>query len=100
MTQFGYDGQVGCAAITFKAGSPPDGPTDAEMTSLQGLEGYLTQIAGLANYAVPRFVRVLVDISDEEKANRDQLGVSDSVGSEYTSFIMKKLKTGLRKEGT
>ena len=49
---------------------------------------------GLAGYAVPRFVRVIVDVGEEIGR-----AASESVGSEYVSLMMKKLKTGLRREG-
>ncbi|KIW00403.1 hypothetical protein, variant [Verruconis gallopava] len=94
MNQFGYEGQLGCAALTMK-----DGSLGAEIETLKTLEEHLTKTAGLAGYAVPRFARVIVDGGDENK--RAQLGIADreSVGAEYVSLMLKKLKTGLRKEG-
>ena len=84
MKQFGYEGQLGCAALTLRG--------DEEET-MRGLEEHLVKV-GLAGYAVPRFVRVIVDVGEEiGRAS------SESVGSEYVSLMMKKLKTGLRKEG-
>ena len=75
--------------MTFKLTS-----ADASVEeTVNELEAYLLK-TGLPSYGVPRFLRVLVDES------RD-LGNSDAedVGTERTSLIMKKLKTGLRKEG-
>ena len=89
LSRYGYEGQVGCAALTFKLTSA--GASVEETVS--ELEAYLLR-TGLPSYGLPRFLRVLVDES------RD-LGNSDAedVGTERTSLIMKKLKTGLRKEG-
>jgi acyl-CoA synthetase (AMP-forming)/AMP-acid ligase II len=99
MSKYGYEGQVGCAAITLRAGAAPDRPDHVEQESLRELEKYLTLTGGLASYAVPRFLRVLVDLDEEGARQRDQFGISDTVGSEYVSSMLKKLKTGLRKEG-
>jgi acyl-CoA synthetase (AMP-forming)/AMP-acid ligase II len=99
MSDYGYEGQVGCAAVTFRAGAAPDGPGQGEQEALTDLEKYLTSTGGLAGYAVPRFLRVLVDNDEESATERDQIGISDDVGSEYVSSMLKKLKTGLRKEG-
>jgi acyl-CoA synthetase (AMP-forming)/AMP-acid ligase II len=99
MSQFGYEGQVGCAAITLRAGATPDAASPVERDAIKDLETYLTSVGGLASYAVPRFLRVLVDIDEQEAAAREQIGISDTVGSEYVSLMLKKLKTGLRKEG-
>ncbi|KAH7091512.1 fatty-acyl-CoA synthase [Paraphoma chrysanthemicola] len=96
MTQYGYDGQLGAAAITFRNGASPIQAGNVEIDSIRGLEQYLVESAGLANYAVPRFLRVLVD--DDQAQEREQIGISDEVGSEYVSVMLKKLKTGLRKE--
>jgi acyl-CoA synthetase (AMP-forming)/AMP-acid ligase II len=98
MKQYGYDGQMGAAAINFRNGASPQRPDEIEVEAIKGLEQYLTSSAGLAGYAVPRFLRVLVDI-DEEIHQREQIGISDSVGNEYVSLILKKLKTSLRKDG-
>lgn len=99
MKQFGYEGQVGSAAISFRGGAAPDGPTKTEEEAIVGLESYLTTKAGLAGYAIPRFLRVLVDVDEQEASQREQIGISDDVGGEYVSLILKKLKTSLRKEG-
>jgi len=85
MTQFGYDGHVGCAAVTFKAGASPDRADSVELESVRDLERWLSSKAGLATYGIPRFLRVLVDVGEDEPAERDQLGISDSVGSERVS---------------
>ena len=100
MKQYGYEGQVGCAAITFRGSTDPAGPNRSEEEALGGLEQYLTSKAGLAGYAVPRFLRVLIDVDADEALQREQIGISDDVGGEYVSSMLKKLKTGLRKEGT
>lgn len=100
MNKYGYEGQVGCAAITLRNGAASDGPDQTEHEALMGLEQYLITKAGLAGYAVPRFLRVLVDADDQESSQREQIGISDAVGSEYVSLMLKKLKTGLRKDGT
>ena len=84
LAKHGYEGQVGCAALNFRDGSDQD---------VSRLEQYLLD-TGLAPYAVPRFLRVLVEDSTD-------LGNLDSgdVGSERVSLLMKKLKTGLRRDG-
>lgn len=92
MNQFGYEGQVGCAAVTFRGGAAPSRPDQTEDEAIRGLEQYLSSKAGLASYAVPRFLRVLVDVSEDKTLQED-------VGGEYVSLILKKLKTNLRKEG-
>lgn len=100
MKNYGYDGQMGCAAITMRGVAAPSGPTQVENAAVEDLERYLTSQAGLASYSVPRFLRVLVDTDKSETSQREQIGISDSVGSEYVSLMLKKLKTSLRKEGT
>ena len=90
LSRYGYEGQAGCAALTF---IPTAARHSSVEESVKKLEDYLLE-SGLASYALPRFLRVLVDDSTD-------LGNSDAedVGTERTSLIMKKLKTGLRKEG-
>jgi acyl-CoA synthetase (AMP-forming)/AMP-acid ligase II len=103
MTQYGYEGQLGCAAITFKPSEL--GSTEqaraVEAKTLGELEEHLVNKAGLPVYGVPRFVRVIVDLGEEADASRNQLGIAEreSVGTEYVSLMLKKLKTGLRNEG-
>lgn len=94
MNQYGYEGQLGCAALTLSSTSLTE-----EVETLRSLEEHLTTTAGLAGYAVPRFARIIVDVGEQDK--REQLGIADreSVGTEYVSLMLKKLKTGLRKEG-
>ena len=99
MSKYGYEGQVGCAAITLREGASAGSAGEAEQEALKGLENYLTSTGGLAGYAVPRFLRVLVNIDEGDSTQRDPSGISDAVGSEYVSSMLKKLKTGLRKEG-
>ena len=81
--------RLGCAALTFKLTSADSNVEDTVME----LEAYLLK-SGLPPYGLPKFLRVLVDESND-------LGNSDAedVGTERTSLIMKKLKTGLKKEG-
>ena len=86
MRQFGYDGQVGCAAITMQGEKEKD-------NMLQDLEQYLTSKGGLPGYAVPRFVRILANGSQENHL------VSDAVGSEHVNPIFKKIKMTLREAG-
>jgi hypothetical protein len=95
MNKYGYDGQLGCAAITLHDSTP--GQLDrAHHEVMSGLEHWLrTSESALPLYAVPRFVRILVD----EGAAPDSGGMSGDSGSERVSVIMKKLKTGLRKDG-
>ena len=89
MNHHGYDGQLGCAAVTFRDGAP-----GSEQEIVQQLEKWLlTSEGALPAYTVPRFLRVLVD-----SEGADQIGMSDDVGKERVSMTMKKLKTGLRKE--
>ena len=91
---------MGCAAITLHGCAASSGPDQAEKQTNQDLESYLTSLAGLASYAVPQFLRVLVDVDEKGALQRGQIGICDSVGGEYVSLMLKKLKTGLRKEGT
>lgn len=107
MKQYGYEGQLGCAAITFKSAKMTSLEKSRvfELKVLQNLEHYLVNQAGLPGYGVPRFVRVIVEAAEQTETSqqqRDQLGIADreSVGAEYVSLMLKKLKTGLRKEGT
>jgi len=95
MKKYGYDGQLGCVAVTIKD-NQVDNP--AVLESIQGLEQWLVKEAGLAPYAVPRFLRVMR--SAEQDAGAQDLGGRDDTGGERVSLIMKKLKTGLRNEGT
>jgi acyl-CoA synthetase (AMP-forming)/AMP-acid ligase II len=103
MNQYGYEGQLGCAAVTFK--SPDSGSLGEsfadEAETLRELESHLVNKAGLPGYGVPRFVRVIVDTGEQGDATRTQLGIAEreSVGTEYVSLMLKKLKTGLRNEG-
>lgn len=100
MNKHGYDGQLGCAAITLNNhGSDTD-----EQAFMSGLESWLLSSKdALPAYAVPRFVRIL---SDEEQMG-DQVTISSAkeqtamtdAGGARVSVILKKLKTGLRKEG-
>jgi hypothetical protein len=103
MNRYGYDGQLGCAAITFTSSSGSGSGLDSEKSDAQeqetvrALEKWTTTNASgaLPTYAVPRFLRVLV-------SNRRELdgGNNDSdTGADRVSLIMKKLKTGLRQEG-
>lgn len=89
LSRYGYEGQVGCAALTFQLTSVDSSVED----TVRELEAYLLK-SGLPPYGLPKFLRVLVDESND-------LGNSDAedVGTERTSLIMKKLKTGLREEG-
>jgi acyl-CoA synthetase (AMP-forming)/AMP-acid ligase II len=101
MNQYGYEGQLGCAAVTFKASDPIDKSRSIEVETLKDLEGHLVTKAGLPGYGVPRFVRVIKDLGEQGDATRNQLGIAEreSVGTEYVSLMLKKLKTGLRNEG-
>jgi acyl-CoA synthetase (AMP-forming)/AMP-acid ligase II len=103
MNQYGYEGQLGCAAITFRPSDPnlPEKSLALESETLRDLESHLVTKAGLPVYGVPRFVRVIGDIGEEGNATRNQLGIAEreSVGMEYVSLMLKKLKTGLRNEG-
>lgn len=99
MTQFGYDGQIGCAAITMRRRASAEAAGPDELDAIGDLEVYLTTKGGLPSYGVPRMLRVLVDAHPGETGPREQMGISDDVGGEYVSLMLKKLKTGLRKEG-
>lgn len=91
MKNYGYEGQLGCAAVTVQQ----EAMNSSELLqSLQDLENWLVKKGGLAPYAVPRFLRVLVHGS----AAKD-LGVDSDLEGERVSLILKKLKTGLRGEG-
>lgn len=96
MNRYGYDGQLGCAAITLRDNISPNQPDLVERETMAQLEKWLLESeSALPAYAVPRFVRVLVN----EGPALDQGGSSGDSGSERVSVIMKKLKTGLRKDG-
>lgn len=98
VNKYGYEGQVGCVAVTLSHGASPKLASSVELQCVNELEQWLIGTAGLPPYGVPRFLRVLTDVSEDETEARD-LGVSDDVGSERVSLMMKKLKTGLRREG-
>ncbi|OQU96210.1 AMP-binding enzyme domain-containing protein isoform 1 [Cladophialophora immunda] len=95
MNRYGYDGQLGCAAITFvdsESGPGSDQPSARELETVKELEKWTTTNASaLPAYAVPRFLRVLV--TDRPT------GTGSDTGADRVSLIMKKLKTGLRQEG-
>ena len=95
MNHYGYDGQLGCAALTLQK-VPADQLDQAHHNIMSQLESWLrTSESALPSYAVPRFVRILVN----EGAALDSGGMSGDSGSERVSVIMKKLKTGLRRDG-
>ncbi|OCT44816.1 bifunctional fatty acid transporter/acyl-CoA synthetase [Cladophialophora carrionii] len=95
MNRYGYDGQLGCAAVTLQDVSA-DQLDRAYRDTISQLEEWLqTSESALPRYAVPRFVRVLVN----DGAAPDSGALSGDSGSERVSAIMKKLKTGLRKDG-
>ncbi|KAJ4502673.1 hypothetical protein HRR90_009047 [Exophiala dermatitidis] len=91
MNKYGYEGQLGCAAITMQQ-SKADDP--AALQALSTLEEWLVKEAGLAPYAVPRFLRVMPGSATDSVGLN---GGKDPAG-ERVSTIMKKLKTGLRSE--
>lgn len=95
MNRYGYDGQLGCAAITLHSASAETFDKVQQETMSQLEQWLRTSQSALPAYAVPRFVRILVN----EGAAPDQGGMSGDSGSERVSVIMKKLKTGLRKDG-
>jgi len=96
MNHYGYDGQVGCAAITLHGNTSSDEADATEQSVVSQLENWLrTSDSALPAYAVPRFLRILVDTG----APSDQPGMGGDTGSDRVSLIMKKLKTGLRKDG-
>lgn len=106
MNRYGYDGQLGCAAITFTTanGSSSSDAVEREVTSQ--LERWLTNnpSAALPPYAVPRFLRVLVSTeprpAELKKSDEGEGGSkSDTTGADRVSLIMKKLKTELRQDG-
>ena len=91
MNAYGYEGQLGCAAITFRDGFS----RGAEKGFVNGLEEFVTKSSNsMPSYAVPRFLRIL-----ENSSLPDQ---SQSFGetSERVSNLMKKKKVELRNEGT
>ncbi|ETN41634.1 uncharacterized protein HMPREF1541_03570 [Cyphellophora europaea CBS 101466] len=95
MNRYGYDGQLGCAALTFsgtEGRKSIDGPDALECEVVPELEKWLTTNANaLPVYAVPRFLRVLV--------STDRPDLKSDTGADRVSLIMKKLKTGLRQDG-
>ncbi|OBT41559.1 hypothetical protein VE00_09146 [Pseudogymnoascus sp. WSF 3629] len=57
MNHHGYDGQLGCAAVTFRSDA-----SGSELEIVRELEKWLlTSTGALPAYTVPRFLRVLVD---------------------------------------
>ncbi|OAL28819.1 hypothetical protein AYO22_02684 [Fonsecaea multimorphosa] len=86
---------VNVYAIPMNGVSP--GQSDqAYQEVMSQLEHWLrTSESALPAYAVPRFVRILIN----DGAPQDSGGMSGDSGSERVSTIMKKLKTGLRKDG-
>jgi acyl-CoA synthetase (AMP-forming)/AMP-acid ligase II len=95
MNRYGYDGQLGCAAVTFTSSASDSGtgePHAQELETVRELERWATTNASaLPTYAVPRFLRVL---ATDQSAN-----TAHDTGADRVSLIMKKLKTGLRQEG-
>lgn len=91
MNQYGYEGQLGCAAIEFHAGS-----WDRADKILRALEQWMMSSEhGIPGYAIPRFLRIIWDgpnVSTEADP-------SDAKETERVSTIMKKVKVALRKEG-
>ena len=96
MNSYGYDGQLGCAAITLRNVSVDQRDRIYNEIMSQLEEWLRTSESALPAYAVPRFVRILVN----EGSAPDSGGMSGDSGSERVSVIMKKLKTGLRKDGS
>jgi len=97
MNVYGYEGQLGCAAITLRGNeSGSDGAQlAAEQSVVQQLEHWVTKNeSALPSYAVPRFLRILTESKDENKQDKN-----DTTGAESVSTIMKKIKVALRKEG-
>jgi hypothetical protein len=91
VNRYGYDGQLGCAAITLQSIEP-----GSESTIVSGLERWLRESeSALPAYAVPRFLRVL--IADGEHSAQDS--THGHASGEQVSAIMKKLKVELRKQG-
>jgi acyl-CoA synthetase (AMP-forming)/AMP-acid ligase II len=96
MNQYGYDGQLGCAAITLHNDSSAQFDQRYQ-TIMSQLEQWLRESeSALPAYAIPRFVRILIN---NETSALDSGGMRGDSGSERVSVIMKKLKTGLRKDG-
>lgn len=92
MNRYGYDGQLGCAAVTFNGINDADSPTTIERETVAKLENWtVTNESALPSYSVPRFLRVLV--------STDRPDLKADTGADRVSLIMKKLKTGLRSEG-
>jgi hypothetical protein len=89
MNQQGYEGELGCAALTLKRVSLSE-----EAVILKNLEEQITATAGLALYAVPRFARIIVDVGKQDKRKELYIASRDNVGTKYVSLMLKKLKTG------
>ncbi|KAL4891199.1 hypothetical protein BDV59DRAFT_209130 [Aspergillus ambiguus] len=88
MNQYGYEGQLGCAAVELHSGSR----TRAD-SIISELEKWMAESNhGIPVYAIPRFMRILGDSTPEAVANQ-------TLDKEQVSAIMKKVKVGLRKEG-
>ncbi|GAB1214378.1 hypothetical protein ATERTT37_003540 [Aspergillus terreus] len=88
MNQYGYEGQLGCAAVELHAGSHPRAES-----IIADLEKWMAESDhGIPAYAIPRFLRILGNSTPEVVANQ-------SLDKEQVSAIMKKVKVGLRKEG-
>ncbi|KAF9891065.1 hypothetical protein FE257_005000 [Aspergillus nanangensis] len=81
MNQYGYEGQLGCAAVEFHADSRP-----RAAQIIAGLEQWMRESAhGVPGYAVPRFLRLIHDAAPETVARQ-------SLDKERVSAIMKKVK--------
>lgn len=98
MNRYGYDGQLGCAAITFPSRNSAVDTDTLEKETISKLESWLSRpSSALPAYAIPRFLRIL----DSGEPSSLHLDPDRAVGeSEQVSAVMKKIKVGLRNEGT
>ena len=98
MNRYGYEGQLGCIAVTLRQNNSAS-PQVVEHDLVTELEEWLIgPTGGLPPYAVPRFLRILSPSPQDENAVA-RTSSSES-GPERVSPLMKKQKVELQKEGT
>lgn len=100
MNVYGYEGQLGCAAITLRGDITSENAFEGEQKLVKELEDWITTNKNaLPSYAVPRFLRILTLSEDTCKATQNLSTAKFENGAERVSSLMKKRKVELRKEG-
>lgn len=97
MNRYGYEGQLGCMAVTLREHSSTNS-RGAEHDLVMELEEWLIgPRGGLPPYAVPRFLRIL-STSPQDEIAVTRTSSSES-GPERVSLLMKKQKVDLQRQG-